>query len=307
MDLLGAIVDTLDEEIAIIDRDARIIFVNRAWRVFAESNGMSPGFRWEGTNYLAACAAMRATDEACASLVDRIRSTLDGTMREVTAEYPCHSPTAQRWFTMQLRPLATERSMFLVCHRNITARKLAELEVARLATEDVLTGLANRRAFDMFLSDTARRCQRANALMSVVLIDVDHFKRYNDSYGHPCGDRCLQAVARALRTAVKRPTDLVARFGGEEFAIVLGATDAEGALHVAEAARLEVRSATRTQELPASVTVSAGIATSRIVDETCATRLTSSADEALYQSKMLGRNRSTPSRSIPPSLAGAPL
>jgi diguanylate cyclase (GGDEF)-like protein len=298
MDFLREVVDTLDEEIAVIDRDAQIVFVNRAWRRFAEANGMAPGARWEGTNYLAACsAAVPDVGEACATLVAQIRGALAGARAEVMAEYPCHSPTAQRWFTMQLRPLAGESALFLVCHRDITARKLAELEAGRLAMEDALTGLANRRAFDRFLADTVRRCLRAQEPMSVILIDVDHFKAYNDRYGHPAGDRCLQVVARALRTAVQRPTDLVARFGGEEFAIVLGTTDADGALCVAEAARRAVAAATRTAALPAPVTVSAGVSTSRIADEACALRLISGADAALYLSKRRGRDRAS---SAPP-------
>lgn len=294
MQLLAAVVDGLDEEIAVVDRSANIVFVNRAWRAFGEANGLAPGFRWEGTNYLAACAPVGSLAGVESSeLILQIRAALADGHLELEAEYPCHSPTASRWFTMQLRPLATDPRLFLVCHRDVTARELAEREAARLALEDPLTGVANRRAFDRFLADTVRRCLRSRSAMSVLLIDVDHFKHYNDRHGHPAGDRCLQVVAQALRAAVHRSTDLLARFGGEEFAIVLGETEAEGALHVAETARCEVARATRDSDLPGAVTVSVGVATSLVASESCAPALISGADAALYRSKRLGRNRAS--------------
>ncbi|RYE72367.1 MAG: diguanylate cyclase [Oxalobacteraceae bacterium] len=170
----------------------------------------------------------------------------------------------------------------------------ANERLAQLASYDGLTGLANRRAFDETLErDFAESC-RSGQPLSLVMIDVDHFKKYNDLHGHPEGDRCLQQVARAIQSAARRPLDFVARYGGEEMVMVLPNTDAEGAIVVAEMAR----SAVEALQIPHStqphcaVSVSAGVA-SRTSDNAVQSKqaLLQSADEALYQAKKAGRNQ----------------
>jgi diguanylate cyclase (GGDEF)-like protein len=110
----------------------------------------------------------------------------------------------------------------------------------RLTTQDHLTGISNRRRFDDFLDMEWRRAAREQAPISLIAIDIDHFKAYNDHYGHPGGDQCLIEVARTLATCVTRPCDLVARCGGEEFACVLPSTDSAGAASLAEQIRLGI-------------------------------------------------------------------
>lgn len=112
--------------------------------------------------------------------------------------------------------------------------KSANERLRRLADHDPLTGLANRRVFDEALEREWGRCRRSYQPISLLMIDVDHFKRFNDHYGHGAGDRCLTAVAGMLRACLHRPFDLVARYGGEEFAVLLPDTDRQGALHVGE-------------------------------------------------------------------------
>jgi diguanylate cyclase (GGDEF)-like protein len=170
----------------------------------------------------------------------------------------------------------------------------ANERLALLASYDGLTGLANRRAFDETLERDFAESRRSGQPLSLVMIDVDHFKQYNDLHGHPQGDWCLQQVAQAIESAARRPLDFVARYGGEEMVMVLPNTDVAGALIVAEMARATVEAL----QIPHSaqplrhVSVSIGVA-SRIFDNPGQNMqsLVRRADEALYQAKAAGRNQ----------------
>ncbi|MCZ7654893.1 MAG: diguanylate cyclase [Rhodocyclaceae bacterium] len=124
--------------------------------------------------------------------------------------------------------------------RDMTAQKEAQAELERLATRDGLTSVANRRSFDQILDSEWRRATRESRSLSLLMIDVDYFKRFNDSYGHQGGDECLRQVAAAMSGVVKRTSDCVARYGGEEFTVLMPATEPEGALIVAERIRAAV-------------------------------------------------------------------
>lgn len=163
-----------------------------------------------------------------------------------------------------------------------------------LANSDGLTRIGNRRMFEEFLAGEWHRAIRFRTKISLILLDIDHFKLYNDSYGHLVGDECLKKVAEALFSTIHRPTDLVARFGGEEFAIVLGGTDLPGALTIAEEAMEKVRELAILHEnspTDAVLTVSMGIATVDAFLGESETKLIKAADDVLYQAKEQGRNR----------------
>ena len=162
-----------------------------------------------------------------------------------------------------------------------------QAEVARLASSDALTGLANRRQLDFALGREVARTVRTKEPLSVALIDIDHFKDINDTFGHVAGDEVLREVAGALARSV-RDVDLVSRYGGEEFAIVLPNCASAGALVVIE----RVRAAVASVGGVAKVTVSAGIATGA-GEGTEGDSLIAAADEALYESKRAGRDRAT--------------
>jgi diguanylate cyclase (GGDEF)-like protein len=181
--------------------------------------------------------------------------------------------------------------------RDVTERKAMEEQLRAMAMKDGLTGLANRRAFDEALDREWRRTVREKSQMSVVMIDIDFFKPFNDAYGHQVGDDCLRAVGAALLAIALRPGDLVARYGGEELAIILAHADAQGAAVVAERARSAVEALKIPHEgttLPVGVvTASVGVATALAVDGGSAdlpSALVIAADRALYGAKKDGRN-----------------
>ena len=166
--------------------------------------------------------------------------------------------------------------------------------IERLGMIDALTDIPNRRSFDQRLEQEWGRAAREREPLSLLILDVDKFKIYNDTYGHPQGDLLLQSLAHTLAVTLKRPTDFVARIGGEEFAVVLPSTDLEGARIVAE----ELRSQVEAMQVPdpdnqntTSVTISLG-ATSRVPEQgDLISDFINRADEALYEAKRTGRNR----------------
>jgi diguanylate cyclase (GGDEF)-like protein len=178
-------------------------------------------------------------------------------------------------------------------------KNLAELKKVRdkleeLSVTDALTGLANRRRFDEVLETECRRIQRITASLSVIMIDVDHFKAFNDTYGHQAGDECLKAVAKVLRNSLKRPQDLAARYGGEEFSCILPETEHAGAIKIANSikngiAGLDIRHEGSTAA--DYVTASLGVATLVCDGKTRPEGIVNLAHRRLYWAKENGRNR----------------
>jgi len=168
----------------------------------------------------------------------------------------------------------------------------ANLELQRLSTTDSLTGLANRRSFDDRFQDEWRRAIRSRSPASLLFIDVDSFKAYNDLHGHQQGDTCLREIATALRGALHRATDFVARYGGEEFAVLLTDTNSEDALRVGEILRSTIQQLGMTHEASPNqvVTISVGCATATPLNGSTPEQLMRRADDALYNAKRDGRN-----------------
>ncbi|MEK7323050.1 MAG: PleD family two-component system response regulator [Pseudomonadota bacterium] len=167
-------------------------------------------------------------------------------------------------------------------------------ELQRLTSLDGLTGIANRRRFDEYLDQEWMRAARGNKVVSLILMDIDHFKTYNDNYGHQGGDEVLRRVAQAIDQGTNRPGDLAARYGGEEFAIILPDTDPDGAEIVAE----KIRQSVEKLGIPHAhssaadyVTISMGVASVIPREGILPSMLIVAADEALYEAKHTGRNR----------------
>lgn len=170
----------------------------------------------------------------------------------------------------------------------------ANAELEQVSKTDSLTQVANRRCFDIHLNQEWQRLQREQQPLSLILCDIDHFKEFNDTYGHPRGDVCLAAVARALQSCLKRPADLVARYGGEEFVLILPNTPLAGAIEVVQQAQsliAALKIAHESQSPKSFITLSFGIYTtvpSHLSDMHTALAC---ADQALYQAKNDGRDR----------------
>lgn len=184
---------------------------------------------------------------------------------------------------------------------DVTAEKAMEAQMLRLVMSDALTGVPNRRAFDQALRAEWRRCTRALEPLSVLMIDIDDFKGFNDTFGHLVGDEALCAVARALTRTLHRAGDVLARFGGEEFALVLPGVDAPGALVVAEQLVQAVRTVQVRQAAGWRLTVSVGAASWRPGGATGkAVELLTRADQALYAAKSGGKDRAACSSATAP-------
>ncbi|WP_338431622.1 diguanylate cyclase domain-containing protein [Synechococcus elongatus] len=203
----------------------------------------------------------------------------------------------RRWEKLEidlLKQLATQVGIAIQQAHLYAQLAAANQQLLRLAQSDGLTGLANRRCFDQSLVTEWNRALRDQQALGLILIDVDFFKQFNDTYGHQAGDDCLKAVATALQKVVARPADLIARYGGEEFVALLPNTPAQGVLHLAEA----MRSAVEQLKIPHQgsrvrpwVSLSLG-ATAWIPDpQQAPDLLVAAADQALYRAKESGRDR----------------
>lgn len=199
------------------------------------------------------------------------------------------------WLENKVRVLhkSPEEMLVVVCMRDITQRKTLERQLASLALLDGLTGIANRRAFDEAFAREWRRMHRTRLPVSLILVDVDHFKEFNDTYGHQAGDDCLRGIATAIAETVQRPDDLVARYGGDEMVVLLPMTDAAGTRTLAR--RLSRRIATLClPQIGAAPTITCGTATAcpgGAAGEHTPEDLLMAADAALYTAKHDGRNR----------------
>lgn len=178
---------------------------------------------------------------------------------------------------------------------NITLQELEEVnkELAAKTTIDDLTGLFNRRYYDQKISAEYRRSYRNKTPLCLIIVDIDHFKKVNDTYGHSVGDDCLKALAKQLKKASLRSADIVCRYGGEEFCIILPETDGNGGVHFAEILRKEVEELSFSfQETAIPITISCGVSVYEQQNDNVDTEaLFCAADKALYYAKQQGRNQ----------------
>ena len=214
----------------------------------------------------------------------------------LTAESWCDMPrVGRRYLAADASPILDDDGTLVAVVqtlRDLTDEKMALIKLEQLATRDGLTGLANRRFFDDTLLAEWARAMRQTQPLSLLMVDVDNFKAYNDANGHLGGDECLKRIASAV-SGEMRTNDLVARYGGEEFAVILPNQSLKGAAIVAERirSRVERLQIPNRNTISGNVTVSIGAATALAAPDNNPSQLVATADAALYRAKHMGRNR----------------
>jgi len=302
------ILDSVSDHIAVIDQVGVITWVNEPWRVFSAENyprPIKPGELTDiGTNYLDIC---RVSTGICAegskAAQDGIEAVLEGKLPSFAMEYPCHSADQQRWFTMRVSPLGGQKRGAVIAHTNITERMRTEGYIRELAFHDPLTNLPNRRLLSDRLTQAMASNKRSGFYGALMFLDLDDFKSLNDTHGHKVGDSLLIAAADRLKACV-REMDTVARFGGDEFVVLVSelVADRDGsaalAMGVAEKVRVALSepyqliihrhgqaNTTVTHRCTASIGVALFVNHEASPDDVC-----KCADAAMYQAKESGRN-----------------
>lgn len=295
-ELNRAILNSLSAHVCILDDKGFIINTNTAWKKFAENNTFDGHGYGEGVNYVELCMnSFGAFSNGSDSVGEGIVSVINGKCKEFNHVYECSSPMEQRWFHMKVsRVEGIQPVKVVIAHENITEIKKTEQKLKELSETDGLTGIANRRVFNETIEKEWMRAMRNSSPISLIMADIDHFKAYNDTYGHLKGDECLKFFAKTLRSVCRRPIDLPARFGGEEFVILLPDTDALGAEKVAqEFMRVlsELKMSHSGSMVNEFVTASIGISTLVPERGEGCDKIIWFADDALYEAKNSGRNR----------------
>jgi diguanylate cyclase (GGDEF)-like protein/PAS domain S-box-containing protein len=204
---------------------------------------------------------------------------------------------ARKWNSSEINLLervALELSVAIKQAKLYQQLEQANRELQQLSVMDSLTQIANRRKFDQYIAQEWTRLSRERSPLALILCDIDHFKLYNDTYGHPAGDRCLIEVAQAISKVIKRPCDLLARYGGEEFVLVLPQTPLEGAKYLAQQIRLQVEALKiphQHSSVDLYVTISLGVSSCIPHSDFNFEVLIAAADQGLYQAKEMGRNQ----------------
>ena len=288
--------DSLPEHIVVLDETGTILFTNQSWRSFANQNNYAADIAWEGQNYLNVCQSAESPDLADQLSASKgILSVINGQQPTFYLEYPCHSPNEQRWFMMRACAFELRDTRYaVISHHNITERKLAEQQTKRLSTTDYLTNIPNRREFHTLLKREWQRCLQSQSVISLALIDIDHFKLVNDTYGHLFGDQCLLDVAEVAARFANRDGEVCARYGGEEFIVLWPNATTEQAVALGEKLRLSISALSIKNEhssVADNLTVSIGIATMRPSQSNTENDLINGADRMLYDAKTHGRNR----------------
>jgi diguanylate cyclase (GGDEF)-like protein/PAS domain S-box-containing protein len=279
---LRMIVDSMDQGLLIVERSGRIQYANPACDRFL-------GYATEDL-VGRSLAELLANKETYPDGWAAMEAIGHGT-REVRIR---HRDGGMRAMDLTMTPMHAADGLFIALLHDITHHKQSEDALQRAAMVDSLTQIANRRHFDAFLEKEWQRAIRNAQPLSLVVLDVDYFKLYNDTFGHAAGDVCLQKVAQALQAHALRPTDLAARYGGEEFVLLFAETPIDAAARLAEAIRATVEGLQLLNPRSSAsrwLTVSVGVATIVPTQLDEIEQLFVCADRAMYAAKESGRNR----------------
>ncbi|HET7716387.1 MAG TPA: diguanylate cyclase [Bauldia sp.] len=294
--LLAEALAGMADALVMYDREDRLVMCNQRYReMFAKTAHL----RVPGARFRDILRASIETGEQGGVAPEDVEAWIDKTCASLHVAGETNIQLGDgRWFHTRVRPTPDGGSLSVIS--DVTSTRLAEEKLAELnrrltalARLDGLTGLVNRRGFEETLVKEFGRSTRTGMPLSLVLIDVDHFKAFNDTYGHPAGDACLKAIARTLEASLRRPGDVAARYGGEELVAILPRTDAQGAEELGEAIRIAIRNLAipHTATAPGVVSVSIGVATRAGHGDGQPEEFVRRADKALYAAKAAGRDR----------------
>ena len=302
--LLSAALGKLHCGVLIIDSERRICFINQ-WLLQALR---SPALNYQDRPLLDVLPEIldtrlykcidQALDKGLPAVLSPSLNPYPLPLFNGRADDPERQPMIQSLQVIPLRQQGLNHCMIAVSDLSSTMRRenLLKVQAEKLSQQsltDDLTSIANRRRLNLVLEEEVRRAGRTQKPLSVILLDIDHFKAYNDRFGHLAGDACLMRVALSLQERVIRAGDLLARYGGEEFCVILPDTDAEAAHALAEALRHKIAGLNLPHpdsSCAPSVSISLGVATSLAGNADTATGLLLKADNALYRAKQRGRN-----------------
>jgi diguanylate cyclase (GGDEF)-like protein len=305
--LLQSVIDCIDVGTLVLDGNERVVLWNR-W--MGQHSGVFGGEALE-RNFFDLFPEQRGK-RLEAAIGQALRSNLPSLLSQSLNRWPLplyagksaaeKGERMQQQITVTPLNLANNQRYCLIQVSDVSAavqrEKLLREQAVALRSQtllDDLTGVANRRHFDMAIDRETRRARRMATPLSLMMLDIDFFKAYNDHYGHQQGDACLEAVASALSTMQQRPADLFARYGGEEFAVILPDTPADAAVTMANAMCRKVRDLRIPHQAARSnehiVTISIGVAGTDRCHADEVYDLINAADRALYQAKASGRNR----------------
>jgi diguanylate cyclase (GGDEF)-like protein len=283
--------NVLPEPICIINKVGDIQFVNQSWIDFEINNSPSKSINWYKTNYFNAFKNPSSdSNDDVSHVLSAIKAVANSELSTFAFEYPCHSADTQRWFLLNCLPFNYNQNIYtLLQYVNITKKKQADIA----STIDVLTGVGNRRAFNEFFENEWLRCARSGLPISIIIIDIDNFKAFNDTYGHTKGDWCLKVISNELKKLANRPTDIFCRYGGEEFIYVLGNTTSKQAEDICSKAHHALKKLNINHKAIKKrpyVTVSIGLACIHPENLTDKSKLIEYADKYLYEAKAQGKN-----------------
>jgi diguanylate cyclase (GGDEF)-like protein/PAS domain S-box-containing protein len=286
---LSTIVNNLDEGLLIMEASGRIQYANPACERYLGYAPSDLAGRELGDLLPSALA-----NDYLAYFRDWVDGHDTESYRGAREVLVRHRDGMLRAMDLSITPMRAGEPLFVALLHDITHHKQSETALQRAALVDPLTKIANRRHFDSLMEKEWQRAIRSGEPLSLIVLDVDHFKLYNDTLGHAAGDSCLQKVAAALQSHALRPTDLAARYGGEEFVLLFAETSAENAMRLAEGIRAHVEGLMLPNpRSPTSkwLTVSIGVATFVPTQLDTVENLFVAADRAMYAAKAAGRNR----------------
>lgn len=288
------LINAMQQLICVVDERGTIVFVNQAWINAGIARGIPADFSWPGSNYLQIAVINDYAEHPTADeIMHMIEGVLNGKCNTLQLQYPCHSAQERHWYQLSVTPFEFQKqSLFILAHEDITTVKLQLEEAQLLCLQDGLTEIANRRHFNEYFQQAIARSIQHHTDLSLILVDIDHFKQINDVYGHSIGDELLISIAGILNHCCQTHPGLAARIGGDEYAVIV-----EAPLRHAIDVSLTILHAVQQLNLlyaykgEARISVSMGVACTSPTNYNEKERLYLQADKYLYEAKQNGRNR----------------